>query len=76
MKRSRFVIPSLLNGIAYMNRSTQGNNALAGALGPWLMGLGFDRVGSYGPVLVVFLIATLAAIAAMLKLVPYRYRSE
>jgi hypothetical protein len=25
MKRSRFVTPSLLNGIAYMNRSTQGN---------------------------------------------------
>jgi len=50
--------------------------AVAGALGPWLMGLGFDHTGSYGPVLVGFLIATLVAIAAMLKLGPYRYRPE
>ena len=31
---------------------------VAGALGPWLMGLGFDRSGSYGSVLVGFLLAT------------------
>jgi MFS family permease len=48
--------------------------ALAGALGPWLMGLGFDRSGSYSRVLAGFLLATLLGVAAMFKLGPYRYR--
>ena len=48
---------------------------LAGALGPWLMGLGFDRSGSYGSVLVGFLLATLLAVVLMTRLGPYRFRS-
>jgi len=47
---------------------------LAGALGPWLMGLGFDRSGSYGSVLVGFLLATLLAVFFMTRLGPYRFR--
>jgi MFS family permease len=47
---------------------------LAGALGPWLMGLGFDRFGSYSSILVVFMLATLAAAALMTRLGPYRFR--
>lgn len=47
---------------------------LAGALGPWLMGFGFDRSGSYGSILVVFMLATLAAAALMTRLGPYRFR--
>jgi MFS family permease len=49
---------------------------LAGALGPWLMGLGFDRFGSYGSVLVGFFLATLLAVVLMTRLGPYRYRPE
>ncbi len=47
---------------------------LAGALGPWLMGLGFDRSGSYGSILVGFMLATLVAAALMTRLGPYRFR--
>jgi MFS family permease len=47
---------------------------LAGALGPWLMGLGFDRSSSYGSVLVGFLLATLLAVVLMTRLGPYRFR--
>jgi MFS family permease len=47
---------------------------LAGALGPWLMGLGFDRSGSYGSVLVGFFLATLLAVVLMTRLGPYRFR--
>jgi MFS family permease len=47
---------------------------LAGALGPWLMGLGFDRSGSYGSVLVGFLLAILLAVVLMTRLGPYRFR--
>jgi MFS family permease len=47
---------------------------LAGALGPWLMGLGFDRSGSYGSVLVGFVLATLLAVVLMTRLGPYRFR--
>lgn len=47
---------------------------LAGALGPWLMGLGFDRSGSYGSILVDFLLATLLAAVLMTRLGPYRFR--
>lgn len=50
--------------------------ALAGALGTWLMGLGFDRTGSYRAVLAGFLVATLLAAVAMLRLGPYRYRPQ
>jgi MFS family permease len=49
---------------------------LAGALGPWLMGLGFDRSGSYGFILVGFLLATLLAAVLMSRLGPYRFRPE
>jgi MFS family permease len=49
---------------------------LAGALGPWLMGLGFDRSGSYGSVLVGFFLATLLAMVLMTRLGPYRFRPE
>jgi MFS family permease len=47
---------------------------LAGAFGPWLMGLGFDRSGSYGSVLVGFLLATFLAVVLMTRLGPYRFR--
>jgi MFS family permease len=47
---------------------------LAGAFGPWLMGLGFDRSGSYGSVLVGFFLATLLAVVLMTRLGPYRFR--
>jgi MFS family permease len=47
---------------------------LAGALGPWLMGFGFDRSGSYGSILAVFMLATLVAAALMTRLGPYRFR--
>jgi hypothetical protein len=47
---------------------------LAGALGPWLMRLGFDRSGSYGSILVVFLSATFLAAVLMTRLGPYRFR--
>ena len=49
---------------------------VAGALGPWLMGLGFDRSGSYGSVLVGFLLATSLAAFLMTRLGPYRFRPE
>jgi MFS family permease len=49
---------------------------LAGALGPLMMGLGFDRSGSYRLVLGGFLAATLVAAVATLKLGPYRYRPQ
>jgi len=47
---------------------------LAGAVGPWLMGLGFDRSGSYGFILVGSLLATLLAAILMSRLGPYRFR--
>lgn len=47
---------------------------LAGALGPLLMAKGFDRAGSYQVPLLFFLLATVAAIALMTRLGPYRYR--
>ena len=47
---------------------------LAGALGPWLMGFGFDHTASYRPVLSGFFAATLVAGAVTLRLGPYRYR--
>jgi MFS family permease len=49
--------------------------ALAGALGPLLMGASFDRTGSYCSALVIFLAATLVAAVLMTRLGPYRYRA-
>ena len=48
--------------------------ALAGALGPFLMGAGFDRTGSYSGPLVGFFLAILLAIVLMTRLGPYRFR--
>jgi MFS family permease len=48
---------------------------LAGALGPVLMGAGFDRLGSYRAPLLFFLAATLVAIALLTRLGPYVYRA-
>jgi MFS family permease len=46
---------------------------LAGALGPLLMAIGFDRAGSYRVPLLFFLFASLVAIVLMLRMGPYRY---
>jgi MFS family permease len=48
--------------------------ALAGALGPLMMGAGFDWTGSYRGPLASFFAATLVAAALMTRLGPYRYR--
>jgi MFS family permease len=48
---------------------------LAGALGPVLMGVGFDRMGSYRAPLLSFLVATLVATALLTRLGPYVYRA-
>lgn len=47
--------------------------ALAGALGPLIMGAGFDRTGSYSGPLVGFFLAILLATVLMTRLGPYRY---
>ncbi|HTQ60846.1 MAG TPA: MFS transporter [Candidatus Solibacter sp.] len=47
--------------------------ALAGALGPWFTGLGFDRYGSYSLMLAVFIVLTLLALALLARLGPYRF---
>lgn len=47
--------------------------ALAGSLGPLIMGASFDRTGSYRGALVIFLGATLVAALLMTRLGPYRY---
>jgi MFS family permease len=49
--------------------------ALAGALGPLVMGASFDRTGSYRVALVTFLAASVLAAALMTRLGPYRYRA-
>jgi predicted MFS family arabinose efflux permease len=46
--------------------------ALGGVIGPLLMGIGFDRTGSYSTVLGVFLLATLLGAALMTRLGPYQ----
>ncbi len=48
---------------------------LAGALGPVLMGAGFDHSGSYRAPLLFFLVATLVATVLMTRLGPYVYRA-
>lgn len=50
--------------------------ALAGALGPLIMGAGFDLTGSYRGPLASFFAATLVAAALMTRLGPYRYRAS
>jgi MFS family permease len=47
--------------------------ALAGAFGPLIMGVGFDRTGSYRDPLIAFLVATLTAAVLMTHLGPYRF---
>lgn len=47
--------------------------ALAGALGPLIMGAAFDRTRSYGRPLAGFLVATLVATLLMSRLGAYRY---
>jgi len=47
---------------------------LAGALGPVLMGVGFDHLGSYRAPLLFFLAATIVATALLSRLGPYIYR--
>lgn len=46
---------------------------LAGGLGPLMMGLAFDRTGSYRVALLCFSLATLAAAALVGRMGPYRY---
>ncbi len=46
---------------------------LAGALGPLMMGAGFDLTGSYSGSLAAFFTATLIAAVLMTSLGPYRY---
>jgi MFS family permease len=48
--------------------------ALAAALGPLIMGAGFDRLGSYRGVLVAFFVGNLLAAFLITCLGPYRYR--
>jgi len=48
--------------------------ALAGAVAPLLMAIGFDRTGSYRTPLSFFLLATLISIVLMTRLGPYRFR--
>jgi MFS family permease len=48
---------------------------LAGALGPVLMGVGFDHLGWYRAPLLFFLGATLVATALLTRLGPYIYRA-
>lgn len=48
--------------------------ALAGALGPLIMGAGYDRTGSYTAPLVGFCLAILLATVLMTRLGPYRFR--
>jgi MFS family permease len=47
--------------------------ALAGALGPLIMGAAFDSIGSYRRPLACFMVATLVATVLMTRLGSYRY---
>lgn len=49
---------------------------LAGGLGAYLMGLGFDKTGSYAVPLAGFFCAALVSILLMTRLGPYRYRAR
>jgi MFS family permease len=50
--------------------------ALAGGVGTFLMGAGFDLTGSYRTPLAGFFAATLVAIVLITRLGPYRYRAR
>jgi MFS family permease len=50
-----------------------GSYVLAGALGAWMMGAGFDLAHSYSVPLGIFFIAMLAVVGLMTRLGPYRY---
>jgi MFS family permease len=50
--------------------------ALAGALGAYLMGVGFDARGSYTLTLGFFFVATAVAVVLMTRLGPYQYRAS
>ena len=52
-----------------------GSFVLAGGLGGWLMGVGFDRTASYRMPLVGFFTATVVAIALFTRLGPYRFEA-
>jgi hypothetical protein len=49
---------------------------LGGVVSPLLMGMGFEATGSYGPVLRMFVVATLRAAGLMTRLGPYRVVSH
>lgn len=49
--------------------------ALAGALGPLIMGAGFDKTGSYRGPLIAFVAATLLAAGLLTQLGAYRYQA-
>ncbi len=49
---------------------------LAGALGAYLLGVGFDARGSYFLPLAAFFIATFAAVLLITRLEPYRFRAR
>jgi len=53
-----------------------GSFVLAGAAGAYLMGLGFDRTGSYTAPLLCFLLAVLCAAALFSRLGPYRFAAS
>src|SRR5262249_28520961 len=52
------------------------NFVLAGALGAYLMGAGFDRTRSYAVPLIFFLILMLAAALLFTRLGPYRFAAD
>lgn len=47
---------------------------VSGGLGAYLMGVGFDKTGSYNLPLAGFVCAALGAVLSMTRLEPYRYR--
>jgi MFS family permease len=49
---------------------------LAGAVGPLIMGAGFDKTGSYRSPLIAFFLATLIAAVLMTRMGPYRFRAQ
>ena len=53
-----------------------GTYTFSGALGPMLMGVGFDHGGSYRMPLLLFFVATLIATVLLTRLGPYTYRAS
>lgn len=66
-----FGLKSFTESYGYTNASF----TLGGVVGPWFMGVGFDRSGSYSLVLAGFGIATLVSLALVTQLSPYRYHA-